>query len=144
MTLKLGKVRRRWRRCSKRFSSEETPPVKVIKNSWTSMTSRQNKLECFVPGKPYQPNLIFDSLVQCLRVWQEPPPHLGGRHLMFRILALPTKIRPGCDLIKLFWHKFIHSFFKLENFINANYIVLVQFKYLAYKKCDYIYTKKTL
>ncbi len=35
-----------------------------------------------------------------------------------------TKLIPGVNLVKLFWHKFDHTFCKLDYFINVTIIFL--------------------
>ncbi len=64
-----------------------------------------NKLECLSP-----PGLFI--LVQCLWVWpvaKTRAEHQKDASLRFAP-ALLTNIRPGVNLIKLFWRKFNHTF----------------------------------
>ncbi len=67
---------------------------------------------------------------KCRKKW------VGWRWIsLFKSVHCTTEqdLRPGANLIKLFWRKFTHTFCRLDHFINAYNNCLVQWKNLAYK-----------
>ncbi len=87
----------------------------VIKLFCPQFTDFHNKLDCFVPGKPFQPSLMFVGKAGAYRV-----KHLSISTLEGRLLALPTNIRLD-SLEKLVRNK--HSSI-LQKFVNYGQKVL--------------------
>ncbi len=63
------------------------------------------KKSCFI--KEFEKSFVCYALVHVLGISQS-------------VLFLRKRASLGVDLIKLFWRKFSHIFFKLNHFINAN------------------------
>jgi hypothetical protein len=82
--------------CCSNFNDKEkllmTPEVNVIKLFMSGFMNFCNKLECFFPGEPFQPSLIFEDKVQSLE-------HLKSDSL-WQARALPAN---KTGLIRLGW-----------------------------------------